>query len=122
MSKPDFEALYPRCDSSDAFAYMAQFFQEPQLTPYTELELAAQHVVQQAELYDRSLPHYFHKGDPWDAIPHPQCMAESRRRYEELIDEQADGLRVAVSDVRREARRYSTSQAYVHWLRENPPA
>lgn len=88
----------------------------------TALELAAQHVVQQAELYDRSLPHGFHRGDPWEAIPHPHCMAASRTRYEELIEEQARQLGVATSEVRREARRYSTSLAYTHWLRENPPA
>lgn len=116
------DSLQQHDHSADAFLYMAQFFQEPQPAPYTELELAGQRVVQQAELYDRSLPHYFHEGDPWEAIPHPHCMAASRTHYEELIEQQSNQLRVDPRDIRREARRYSTSRSYEQWLRENPPA
>lgn len=103
---------------------VAMWQQDFELPTLTELEVVAQKVVQDAELFDRTLEHYFRPGD-LEAIPVGRGMGASHRFYERRLREAGDSLGLSSleerAELRRAARRYSTSAAYRQWLRDNPP-
>jgi len=104
---------------------LSDFFGEFSPPPRpTELELVAQQVVQDAELFDRTLEHYFRPGD-LEAIPVGRDLGASSRYYQERLREAGDRLGLSGIDERieltRAVRRYSNSPEYRQWLRENPP-
>lgn len=92
--------------------------------PLTEIELAAQRIVQDAEIFDRTLEHYFRPGD-LEAIPIGRDLDASNRYYQQRLREAGErlGLRgfEERTELTRAARRYSHSAAYAQWLREHPP-
>lgn len=92
----------------------AQGYEAP---PVTEVEAMARKIVQDAELFDRTLDHYVRPGQ-LEAIPAQHHMATSRRYYEQRMREACERYG---TEVRTAARRYSTSPEYRQWLRENPP-
>ena len=92
--------------------------------PLTEIELVAQRIVQDAEMFDRTLEHYFRPGD-LEAIPIARDLDASNRYYQQRLREAGErlGLRgfEERTELTRAARRYSHSAAYAQWLREHPP-
>ena len=77
--------------------------------------------AQQAELFDRTLPHYVREGS-FEAIPADAgAMHLSGRNFHALIMAAANRLCVDRVAVLRAETEYSRSSAFAQWLRENPP-
>lgn len=95
--------------------------QEWQPRERTKLELAAMEIAQQAELFDRTLPHYVREGS-FEVIP---ADAGTRRlsgcNFQALITAAAERLCVDRGEVVRAEREYSRSSEFVRWLQDNPP-
>lgn len=87
----------------------------------TKLELAAMEIAQQAELFDRTLPHYVREGS-FEAIPaDARAQHLSDRNFHALITAAAERLGVDRGEVVRAEREYSRSSEFAQWLRGNPP-
>lgn len=97
------------------------YLEEWQPRERTKLELAAMEIAQQAELFDRTLPHYVREGS-FEAIP---ADAGTRRlsgcNFQALITAAAERLCVDRGEVVRAEREYSRSSEFVRWLQDNPP-
>lgn len=91
-----------------------EFIQSLELSP---AEQAARQIVQDAEMFDRTLDHYVRPGG-LEAIPAQHHMGTSMRYYEQRMRE---ACRQYGTELRTLARRYSCSREYEQWLRENPP-
>lgn len=97
-----------------AFPYQQEFVQSLELSP---AEKTARQIVQDAEMFDRTLDHYVRPGG-LEAIPAQHHMGTSMRYYEQRMRE---ACRQYGTELRTLARRYSQSREYEQWLRENPP-
>lgn len=97
------------------------YLEEWQPRERTKLELAAMEIAQQAELFDRTLPHYVREGS-FEAIPADAgALRLSGCNFQELITAAAERLGVDRGEVVRAERDYSRSSEFAQWLRENPP-
>lgn len=87
----------------------------------SKLELAAMEIAQQAELFDRTLPHYVREGS-FEAIPADAgAMHLSGRNFQALITAAAERLCVDRRELLRAEAEYSRSSEFAQWLRDNPP-
>lgn len=82
---------------------------------------AAKKIVQDAEVFDRSLLKIYVRKGELEVLPFAEDLATSNRHYAQMQKQKANGLFIPLGDLRIACRRYSTSQEYVYWLRQNPP-